>query len=84
MIRQIINIAWKELLQIRRDKFLLIFLILAPTMQLVLISRNTARGLSDVRVAVLDMDQSALSREFIQELDVTQEFNVLYFPRSHQ
>ena len=84
MLRQIINIAWKELLQIRRDKFLLIFLILAPTMQLVLISRNTARGLSDVRVAVLDMDQSAISREFIREMDVTQELNVLYFPRTHE
>ena len=84
MIRQIINIAWKEVLQIRRDKFLLIFLILAPTMQLILISRNTARGLSDVRVAVLDMDQSAISREFIHEMDVTQELNVLYFPRTHE
>jgi ABC-2 type transport system permease protein len=84
MFRQIINIAWKEVLQIRRDKFLLIFLILAPTMQLALISRNTARGLSDVRVAVLDGDQSALSREFIHEMDVTQELNVLYFPRSHE
>ncbi len=82
MIRQIFNIAWKELLQIRRDKFLLIFLILAPTLQLVLISRNTSRGLSDVRVAVLDQDQSALSREFAQEMDVTQELNVLYFPHT--
>jgi len=84
MLRQIFNIAWKEVLQVKRDKFLLIFLILAPTLQLVLISRNTARGLSDVRVAVLDLDQSAISREFVQEMDVTQELNVLYFPRSHE
>ncbi len=84
MLRQIINIAWKETLQIRRDKFLLIFLILAPTLQLALISRNTSRGLSDVRVAVLDMDQSAISREFIQEMDVTRELNVVYFPGDHQ
>jgi len=84
MLRQILNIAWKEVLQIRRDKFLLIFLILAPTLQLVLISRNTARGLSDVQMAVLDLDQSAISREFIQEMDVTREFNVLYYPRTHE
>lgn len=84
MLRQILNIAWKEFLQIRRDRFLILFLILAPTLQLVLISRNTARGLRDVSVAVLDLDQSTLSREFIQELDVTQEMVVRYYPRTHQ
>lgn len=84
MIRQIFNIAWKEFLQIRRDRFLIIFLILAPTLQLVLISHNTARGLSDVSVAVLDQDQTALSREFIQELDATQEMVVRFWPQTHQ
>ncbi len=84
MIRQIINITWKEFLQIRRDTFLILFLILAPTMQLVLISRNTARGLSDVPVAVLDMDQTAMSREFIAELDATRELVIEYYPQSHE
>jgi len=84
MIRQILNIAWKELLQVRRDTFLVLFLIIAPTMQLALISMNTSRGLSDVPVAVLNLDQSGLSREFVAELDATQELNVLYFPATHQ
>jgi len=84
MIRQILNIAWKELLQIRRDKFLLIFLILAPSLQLALISRNTSRGLSDVPVAVLDLDQTAISREFISELDVTQEMVMAEYPRTRE
>ena len=84
MLRQIANIAWKELLQIRRDTFLILFLILAPTMQLVLISRNTAKGLSDVPAAILDLDQSAESRALIAQLDATRELNVLYFPPSHE
>ena len=83
MIRQILNIAWKEFLQVRRDHFLLIFLLLAPAMQLVLISRNTSRGLQDVKVAVLDQDQSALSRELIQEIDATQEMVIRYYPVDH-
>ncbi len=83
-MRQVINITWKELLQVRRDTFLILFLVLAPTMQLALISRNTARGLSDVPVAALDLDQSALSREFIAELDATRELDVRYFPQSHE
>ena len=84
MIRQILNIAWKELLQVRRDTFLVLFLVLAPTMQLVLISRNTAQGLRDISVAVLNLDQSAMSREFIAELDATRELDVRYFPQSHE
>jgi len=84
MIRQIINITWKELIQIWRDTFLILFLVLAPTMQLVLISHNTARGLRDVSVAVLDLDQTAMSREFIGELDATNELNVRFFPSSHE
>ncbi|HHB89750.1 MAG TPA: ABC transporter permease [Anaerolineae bacterium] len=84
MLRQIVNITWKELIQIRRDTFLILFLILAPTMQLVLISRNTARGLRDIPTAIIDLDQSDLSREWVQELDVTEELVVRYFPPSHQ
>ncbi len=83
MIRQILNIAWKELLQIRRDKFLILFLILAPTLQLVLISRNTSRGLREIPVAVLDMDQSALSRALISELNATQEMTIQFYPTDH-
>ena len=83
MIRQVLNIAWKEMLQVRRDTFLVLFLVLAPTMQLVLISLNTARGLSDIPTAVLDLDQTAMSREFIGELDATRELIVRYYPVSH-
>ena len=79
-LRQILNLAWKELIQLRRDRFLVLFLILAPTLQLVLISRNTARGLADLPVAVLDMDQSAISRELISSLDNTEELAVEFYP----
>ena len=77
---QILNLTWKELIQLRRDRFLVLFLILAPTLQLVLLSRNTARGVSDLSVAVLDLNQSALSREVIMTLDNTRELRVLYYP----
>jgi ABC-2 type transport system permease protein len=40
--------------------------------------------LSDVAVAVLDLDQSAFSREFIAELDVTRELTVRYNPQSYE
>lgn len=80
MIRQILNLTWKELIQLRRDHFLVLFLILAPTLQLVLLSRNTARGVRSLPVAVLDLSQTALSRDIISGLDNTRELDVLYYP----
>lgn len=80
MLGQILNLTWKELIQIRRDRFLVIFLILAPALQLVLLSRNTARGIVDLPVAVLDLNQSALSRELTVMLDNTREMRVQSYP----
>lgn len=84
MLRQILNLTWKEILQIRRDRFLLLFLILAPSLQLILISQNTAKGLHELPVAVLDFDQSTLSRELITAVDNTEEMHTMLFPASRQ
>lgn len=80
MLRQIFNLAWKEILQLRRDRFLILFLIIAPTLQLTLLSRNTGQGVKDLGVAILDLDQSALSRELITTLNNTEELAVIHFP----
>lgn len=80
MLGQILNLTWKELIQIRRDRFLVVFLVLAPALQLVLLSRNTSRGVVDLPVAVLDLNQSALSRELAAMLDETREMQVLSYP----
>lgn len=77
MLGQILNLTWKELIQIRRDRFLVVFLILAPALQLVLLSRNSSRGIVDLPVVVLDFDQSALSRELTAMLDNTREMLVI-------
>ncbi|NUQ39011.1 MAG: ABC transporter permease [Caldilineales bacterium] len=80
MLVQILNLTWKELLQLARDRFLVLFLILAPTLQLVLLANNTARGIVDLPAAVLDLDQSALSRDLVLALDNSEEMQVRFFP----
>lgn len=84
MLSQILNLTWKELIQLRRDRFLVLFLIIAPTLQLVLLSHNAARGVRDLTVAVLDLEQSDLSRALVAAVDNTQEMRVLYHPRHRQ
>ncbi|NOX61465.1 MAG: ABC transporter permease [Chloroflexi bacterium] len=83
-MRQILNLTWKELLQLRRDRFLLLFLIIAPTLQLVFLTMNTSRGIRELPLAVLDLDQSAASRELIAKLDATDEMQALYFPADRE
>jgi len=80
MLSQILNLTWKELLQLARDRFLVLFLILAPTLQLVLLANNTASGILNISTAVLDLDQSALSRELVTGLANSEEMAVRFFP----
>ncbi len=84
MLRQVLNLTWKEFIQVRRDHFLVIFLVMVPTMLLVLLSRNTATGVRDMPVALLDFDQTATSRELATTIDQTREMKIAYYPRTRE
>lgn len=73
----ILNLAWKELIQLLRDRVLLGFLILAPFLQLVLISEATGSGVRGVKLAVWDQDQSQLSQDLIRTLDNSESFRLV-------
>lgn len=77
-MKAILNLAWKELVQLYRDRLLLVFLVIAPMLQLALISQATGAGIKDEKLAVWDQDQSALSQQLITSLDNTVEFRVTH------
>ncbi|MBN1179741.1 MAG: ABC transporter permease [Anaerolineae bacterium] len=79
MFARIGTIVWKEILQLARDRMLTAFLFLLPILQLYLLSQATGGSVSDLGVAVLDMDRSAVSRRMINDLDTQEELRVLYF-----
>jgi drug efflux transport system permease protein len=77
-MKTILNLTWKELVQLYRDRVLLVFLIIAPMLQLALIAQSTGAGIKNERLAVWDQDQSALSQQLITSLDNTVEFQLTF------
>ncbi len=83
MLRTVLNLAWKELIQLLRDRLLLGFLLAAPMLQLALIAQSTGAGIRNEKFAVWDQDRSALSQELITALDNTREFELVYRASSY-
>lgn len=78
-LRQIINLAQKEFLQVRRDRLLLIALIAGPVLQFFLLGQTASRDIHHLPMAVVDQDKSSLSRLLITTLDNTQELELRYY-----
>ncbi len=72
-LNRIRGLAIKELLQLRRDKLLLLFVLLAPLLELLLMGNMTGSGVRNLPLAVIDLDRSRASRELITRLAQTDE-----------
>lgn len=82
-MKTILNLTWKEIIQLLRDRVLLGFLIVMPVMQLLLIAEATGAGVSGIKFAVWDQDQSQLSQDLIRTLDNSNEFKLLARAQSY-
>lgn len=71
MIARIWNIAWKELLHLRKDRVLIPFFMLGAIGELVLLAWATSQPIEDLNMVVVDHDRSGLSAALIQVLDET-------------
>ena len=84
MFQRILNLTYKEFLQVSRDWVLVIVLVAAPVMQLSLLASNTGRTIRNLAMVVWDMDQSRTSREMITELDNTDELRLVHYAQSQE
>ena len=80
MLRRIWNLVLKEFIQLLRDWLMTAFILTLPVLQLILLAQATGSRISDVRVAVLDLDRSSASRQLVNALDVRRELDVCCFP----
>ncbi|HVY38091.1 MAG TPA: ABC transporter permease [Polyangia bacterium] len=64
-------IAWKELIQLRRDRLTLAMVAVLPVMQLLLFGYAINTDVRHVRLVVYDQDQSASSRDLVRSLAAT-------------
>jgi ABC-2 type transport system permease protein len=80
MLSRIWTVATKELLQLWRDKMILLFVFFGPVSELALVAWATSGDIDHIPTAILDRDLSPASRELVQILENTQTFDADYFP----
>jgi len=74
------NLVLKELTQLVRDWLMTTFILTLPVLQLVLLAQATGSRISDLRVAVLDLDRSSASRRLVTALGNRRELDVFHYP----
>src|SRR5258706_1591103 len=70
-------IAWKELLQLRRDRMTLAMMAVLPILQLLLFGYAINTDVRHIPTVIYDQDHSAASRELTQSLRVTGFYDLL-------
>lgn len=70
-------IAWKELLQLRRDRMTLAMMAVLPIVQLLLFGYAINTDVRHIPTVIYDQDHSAASRELQQSLRVTGFYDLL-------
>lgn len=79
MLGRIWTLVVKELIQLWRDKLLLIFIILGPLSELVLVAWATSAPIEHIPTAIVDRDRSEASRELVQALVNTRTFDAQFY-----
>jgi len=80
VLGRIWTLVWKEFIQLLRDWLMTTFILTLPVLQLVLLAQATVSRISALRVAVLDMDRSSVSRQLFKALDTRRELDVYHTP----
>jgi ABC-2 type transport system permease protein len=77
MIARPLAIAWKELLQLRRDRLTMAMMVALPLVQLLLFGYAINTDVRHLRTLVFDQDGSAASRDLARRLEATGSFTVV-------
>ena len=77
-------IAWKELLQLRRDRLTLAMMAVIPVMQLLLFGYAINTDVRHTPTVVYDQDRSAQSRDLWRSMEATTFYDVIGHVRSYR
>jgi ABC-2 type transport system permease protein len=84
MFTRIWNLTVKEVIQLWRDRMILLFVILGPISELSLVAWATSGAIEHIPTAIVDRDQTPASRRFIQTLANTATFDANYYVQDEQ
>jgi ABC-2 type transport system permease protein len=78
-MRRILAIARKEFIHIRRDMRIVATVLVMPLLQLLLFSYALSTDVTNVPTAVLDQDNSQISRQFVGDFEHSRFFEVTQY-----
>src|SRR5690606_3789182 len=81
---RLLVIAWKELLQLRRDRLTLAMMAALPLIQLVLFGYAINTDVRHMPTVVLDHDRSAASRDLARTMEATGFYDLVGEVRGYQ
>lgn len=79
MLTRIWTLAVKELLQLWRDKLILLFVFLGPVSELAVVAWSTSGDIDHIPTAVVDQDRTSASRALVQALENTDTFDATHY-----
>jgi ABC-2 type transport system permease protein len=79
MITRIWTLTLKEVIQLWRDRMILLFVILGPISELTLVAWATSGSIEHIPTVVVDQDRTPTSRRFLQALKNTATFDANYY-----
>jgi ABC-2 type transport system permease protein len=82
MLNRIWQIVTKELIHLRRDILLVSFLVLGPVSELVFVAWSTSSPIEHLPTAIVDQDNTPLSRGLVIALENSETFDASYYPDS--
>jgi len=75
MLYRIWNLIVKELIQLWRDRLMILFVLLGPLTEMLMVAWSTSQGINHLPTAVLDLDRTAASRGLISAMANTETFD---------
>src|SRR5438034_5676693 len=79
-MRRILAQVRKELTQLWRDRLTLALALVLPVLLLLLLSKATSLSVKDIPLVVQDLDNTALSRQYVEAVGASLSFKVSGLP----
>lgn len=83
-MKTIYHFIIKELLQVKRDKKMLVIIFMAPILQLIFLGYAANMDVNIVHTTIYDQDKTETSRNYIERLVETGYFQIDYYAKSYE
>lgn len=83
-MNRLLAIAWKELLQLQRDRISMAMVFMIPVMQLLLFGFAIDTDVRHITTVVFDQDRSTASRRFVAHLQATHFNDIVGYVHSYE